>query len=320
MELISIIIPVYNMEKYLKRCVDSVLDQTYKNIEIILVDDGSSDLSPKICDEYEKKDNRVKVIHKKNGGLSAARNSGIKVASGEYIGFIDSDDFIDSDMYEMLYNGMKKGDCSISNVNFRYYYDDGTTKKYFEEYENGCVYKYEQFLKDMLTRSCNISVCSKLFKKEIFEQVFFDENKLNEDFLFMLDLVKKKINIYSLNKTKYNYCVRKGSISRTSFSNALIDSVDNSLYALEYVREDYPHLEEAALYLCFYQRMSYLLTIPFEKMNSGNKHYSQVIRFIRENRFNILKNKYLSDKMKLSLLGISFFSKFINRLYKIYKK
>ena len=114
--LISIIVPIYNVEKYLKKCIDSIINQTYKNLEIILVDDGSPDNCGKICDEYAKKDNRIKVIHKENGGVSSARNVGVENATGEYIGFVDSDDYIEKDMYEVLINNLKKENADISII------------------------------------------------------------------------------------------------------------------------------------------------------------------------------------------------------------
>lgn len=117
-KLITIIIPVYNVEKYLRECIDSVIAQTYKNLEIILVDDGSIDKSGEICDEYSKKDSRIRVIHKKNGGLSDARNVALDIAKGEYIGFIDSDDYIEKDMFETLYKLAEKYHAEISSISF----------------------------------------------------------------------------------------------------------------------------------------------------------------------------------------------------------
>ena len=112
--MISVIVPIYNVEKYLARCVDSIVNQTYKNLEIILVDDGSPDRCPQMCDDYAEKDSRIKVIHKKNGGLSDARNAGMAVATGEYISFIDSDDWIETSMFELLLNNIFQYDCEIS--------------------------------------------------------------------------------------------------------------------------------------------------------------------------------------------------------------
>ena len=112
-ELVSVILPIYNVELYLKECIESVIGQSYKDLEIILVDDGSTDQSPYICDEYAKIDRRIKVIHKKNGGLGYARNSGMKVATGEYVAFVDSDDYVDLDMFESMYNSAKKYDADL---------------------------------------------------------------------------------------------------------------------------------------------------------------------------------------------------------------
>lgn len=117
-KLISIIVPVYNVEKYLKECIDSVISQTYKNLEIILVDDGSTDKSGEICDEYSKKDSRIKVIHKENGGLSDARNVALDIAKGEYIGFVDSDDYVEKDMFETLYKLAEEHNTEISSISF----------------------------------------------------------------------------------------------------------------------------------------------------------------------------------------------------------
>ena len=118
-QLVSIIVPIYNVEKYIKECIDSIINQTYKNLEIILVDDGSPDCCPKICDEYSKKDKRIKVIHKENGGLSSARNAGLDVAKGEYVSFIDSDDVVDEKFIETLYNLCIENNCDISECNFQ---------------------------------------------------------------------------------------------------------------------------------------------------------------------------------------------------------
>ncbi len=118
MDKISVIIPVYNVEPYIRKCIDSVINQTYINLEIILVDDGSTDNSGKVCDEYATKDKRVKVLHKRNGGVSSAKNAGLKEVTGKYLGFVDSDDWIEPEMYEILYNDLTFNNASFSTVNF----------------------------------------------------------------------------------------------------------------------------------------------------------------------------------------------------------
>ena len=130
-EKISVIVPVYNVEQYLERCVDSIINQTYKNLEIILVNDGSTDNSGQLCDELAKKDDRIRVIHKKNGGLSDARNVGIDEAESELIGFIDSDDYIDEDMYELLINNMKNANADLSMCGHFDVYNNVPEAQYF---------------------------------------------------------------------------------------------------------------------------------------------------------------------------------------------
>ena len=135
-ELISVIVPVYNVEQYLKKCVDSIVNQTYKNLEIILVDDGATDSSGEICDELEKLDNRIKVYHKENGGLSDARNYGVERATGSYVGFVDSDDYIDAEMYEKLYDAITKEAADVAECNLKIVYPERvelfTDKRYYQ--------------------------------------------------------------------------------------------------------------------------------------------------------------------------------------------
>ena len=134
-ERISVVVPVYNVEQYLEKCVNSIINQTYKNLEIILVDDGATDKSGKLCDELAKLDNRIMVYHKKNGGLSDARNYGVERATGDYIGFVDGDDYIDAEMYEKLYEAIKKENVDVAECNLKIIYSDRvelfTEKKYY---------------------------------------------------------------------------------------------------------------------------------------------------------------------------------------------
>lgn len=176
-ELISVIIPVYNVEKYLNKSIESVIKQTYKELEIILVDDGSTDSSGKICDEFAQKDDRIKVIHKKNGGLSDARNAGISEAKGKYLGFIDSDDYIDKNFYEILYNVLKKYNSDISICKHRETYTDyeeNTSKLEIKEQ----VFNTEQALKELLLfGEVNNYAWNKLYKKELFNEINYPVGK-----------------------------------------------------------------------------------------------------------------------------------------------
>lgn len=147
-ERISVVVPVYNVEQYLEKCVNSIINQTYKNLEIILVDDGATDKSGKLCDELAKLDNRIMVYHKKNGGLSDARNYGVERATGDYIGFVDGDDYIDAEMYEKLYEAIKKENVDVAECNLKIIYSDRvelfTEKKYYS------VYTKQEYLEEYL--------------------------------------------------------------------------------------------------------------------------------------------------------------------------
>ena len=158
--LISVIVPIYKVEKYLNKCVKSIINQTYKNLEIILVDDGSPDNCGKICDKLAERDDRIRIIHKKNGGLSSARNAGIEIANGEYIGFVDSDDYIDNDMFETLYNNIKDNNADLSIIGYQIETIDNKVIKYFELEEK--IYEYEsliRYIKSHITKEIMDDIC-----------------------------------------------------------------------------------------------------------------------------------------------------------------
>lgn len=210
-ELISIIVPVYNVEKYLEKCVKSIIKQTYKNIEIILVDDGSKDNSGKICDELEKIDNRIKVIHKENGGLSDARNAGLKIATGKYIGFVDSDDYIKEDMFETLYKLNKENNSDISIVSYYEIYNERVISVR-ESKELEILNKIEAIKELLIDTKIQSYAWNKLFKKELFNNIEFPTNKNFEDIATTLLLFEKANKIVLLEDPKYYYVRRDDSI------------------------------------------------------------------------------------------------------------
>lgn len=213
-KLISIIVPVYNVEKYLERCINSITNQTYKNIEIILVDDGSKDNSGKMCDELKQKDTRIKVIHKENGGLSDARNAGLKIASGEYVGFVDSDDYIENDMFETMYNLTQKYNSDISIVSFYELYKGKVIgvrdSKNLEELD-----KIEAIKELLIDTKIQSYAWNKLFKKELFEGIEFPTNKNFEDIATTLLLFERANKVVLLEEPKYYYVRRDDSIVGT---------------------------------------------------------------------------------------------------------
>ena len=180
-ELITIVVPIYNVEEYLNKCIETILCQTYENIEILLIDDGSTDNCGNICDLYAKKDSRVKVIHKENGGLSDARNTGIEAANGKYICFIDSDDYISPIFIETLYNLCKENNTKISQCSFNIVYDNNGKSEEAEQEVN--IYTSEEMVKNLYNEKYveTVIVCDKLYDITLFKNIKFPKGKINED-------------------------------------------------------------------------------------------------------------------------------------------
>ena len=212
---LSIIVPVYNVEKFLLRCLDSILVQTYSDFELILVDDGSPDNCPHICDEYARKDRRIIVIHQCNGGVSAARNAGLSVAKGGYIGFVDSDDSIEPTMYEDLITAMKQSNCDMGICGFRYLYEDG--REGTRNYEGG-----QEILnnKELLKREFDIPssihrcICNKVIKRDIIGLKTFQIGlRMSEDTLFLHQCIVDSRQAVFVRRPLYNYMQRDGSVT-----------------------------------------------------------------------------------------------------------
>lgn len=209
--LVSVVIPVYNVEQYLSRCVDSVLGQTYKNLEIFLIDDGSIDNSGALCDMYSVKDNRVTVIHKKNGGLSSARNAGLREAGGEYIAFVDSDDWIDEDFIEALVKDIEKEQADLAMIGYRYVYDDCTKHPSYPIVSN--MLSQEEAIEELCKNKWLVSYAwNKLYKRSLFDGICYPEGQTYEDIYIMHTIFQKCSRIACNKNEKYNYYMRSNSI------------------------------------------------------------------------------------------------------------
>ena len=244
MDLISVIIPVYNVEKYLDSCVESVVNQTYKNLEIILVDDGSTDNCPALCDAWANKDARVKVIHKQNGGLSSARNTGLTIASGDYIGFVDSDDYISVYMYEVLLSLINEKKAEIAQCDY-FVYSDFTKKSalYKKEISSKLVFDSHDAVKSMLTDGIiTVICCSKLIKASIAKNVFFEEGVINEDVLWTYRILTESKTIVTSNEKLYGYFQRDGSIMNSSYTEKRFDALKANRMRADAVKTDFPDL------------------------------------------------------------------------------
>lgn len=223
MNLISIIVPVYNVEQYLKRCIDSLLAQTYSNFELLLINDGSTDNSPFICQEYVQQDSRIRLIHQENAGPSAARNKGIATAKGDYLTFIDSDDFVEADYLETLHTAAVSNQSDIAACNFNSFNEDRksflfsiTSEMYFEK-----TYSVEEWLSLENSPRYNLFLAFtfsplKLFKRKLFEDVYFPVGKLREDDATIYKLYLKANQITFINRGSYYYSQRGDGLSRSS--------------------------------------------------------------------------------------------------------
>ena len=229
METISVIIPVYNIENYVRACIESVCAQTYKDLEIILVDDGSSDNSGAICDEYAKKDARIRVIHKQNGGLSAARNDGIEAAKGKYLAFVDGDDYVEPEMYERLYKALMENDAEMSICSFRYVGGMEERNDKIEIRDEVLTGQEILLKKRMSPRAWGwVYAWNKLYKRELFETLRYPVGMAHEDDYVAQDLFWDIKRVVSISYRGYNYVQRATSITNTYRANRL-DEVDSKL-------------------------------------------------------------------------------------------
>ncbi len=243
---VSIIVPVYNVASYLNKCVDSILDQSLQEIEVILVDDGSTDDSGKICDQYEARDTRVKVIHKANGGLSDARNAGIAQATGEYIGFVDGDDYIEREMFETLYQACLEENTKMAACDYVYEGEKTGQRMSWSTGESVRLSAEDFFRKVLQTPSATgMGVWDKLYQKDLFQHARFRKGKLHEDTDILYQLVFQTDFIAYVSRPYYIHCEREGSITKDRYGARDYDRYEANGRMYRYVVENYPELRLA---------------------------------------------------------------------------
>lgn len=242
MNLISVIIPAYNVEAYLARCLDSVCGQSYKNLEIIVVDDGSVDKTPSICDEYAKQDSRIRVIHKKNAGVSAARNDALDMASGDMIAFADADDYYEPDMLKNLYEDMVRYDADMVSCGYFEEYPDRV-----DEYGTGlrtAVYDKKEAYEDYFRMGGRIgSGCwNKLIRRAAVKNIRFKNYRMGEDVEWLSRIIDNCNKIVCVDYGGYHYIHRDGSATRRGFSDANLDILYVADEMIDYIRRNHPEL------------------------------------------------------------------------------
>ena len=317
--LISVIVPVYKVEKYINRCVESIINQTYENLEIILVDDGSPDNCPIICDKYQKKDTRIKVIHKANGGLSDARNVGIKESTGNYLLFVDSDDWLPTDAISFLYEVLIKSNSDIST---------GILKEVESDTDIGDnkasdvrTFNREKALEELMyLHNLSNSASGKIYKRDLFLHVNYPIGKHYEDLGTTYKLFDQAERVTVTNKVVYYYFKNTESIRHMKYSSKRLEGLEFSLKELNFIEDNHPKLLDAAIYRVFYECMLILNEMPL-----FHRDRSSIYKVLRKYIGNVLFNEKLLKKQKLlcymSIFGqigikISFNIKKYIKLYK----
>ena len=313
-ELISVIVPIYNVEKYLDNCVSTICKQTYSNLEIILVDDGSSDKCPEMCDAYERKDSRIRVIHKDNGGLSDARNCGIREAKGTLITCIDSDDYIADDFIEYLYNLLTNAKADISICNF--VKTQSLNENKIDSSDDRIEFTSEQAIQEMLyARTFTTSAWGKLYRKILFDKVEYPIGKYSEDMFTTYRLIEKANKVVYGNKVCYYYVHRPNSILTGSFSDKHLD-----VFEALHIMMDSGILKSKEANKAYKSQMVSSMAELIEKKPPINEKVQELWEETKKYRFEVLCDSKASKRVRaqacLMLLGYKFTEKIIVAYYK----
>ncbi|MCL2253121.1 MAG: glycosyltransferase [Lachnospiraceae bacterium] len=311
---ISVIIAIYNIEPYLKRCLDSVINQTYRELEIILVNDGSADQSGMICDEYAAGDERIKVIHKANGGLSDARNAGMELMTGDFVGFVDGDDFIDSDMYESMIWALTENHGQIAVCRYRQVDSDGNILSNIVTSGETNNFSRTEALNIFISEDDKYkimpAVWSKLFSREIVCGLSFAVGKTSEDIMFTTSALCRASRVVYLDKAFYNYVTdRDDSIMNKKIGDRRLN---NEVFIwkeqIEFLKKKgYEELSDKAAY-SFYRRMLfYFIDFKNWRQNEYGRRLSRIIRADKKLIKSVYRNKWVkigdNARMKMFLLS-----------------
>ena len=286
--LISIIIPIYNIKEYLPICLNSLITQTYQNFEIILVDDGSTDGSSTICDEYSSKDSRIKVYHQTNAGQSVARNFGITESIGEYITFIDGDDWVSSDYLETLVNGIKRYSADVINCNYVRTRRAGIIKSTNMECFYTKEYNSEQAIENLCyLKELTCAPYAKLFKRNIWETIRFPEHEIYEDLAVIYKTFDKAQKIVYIDYDGYCYFQRQGSSLNNVFNEKKLSRIKFSKEIIAFVKQHYPRVVSSAYCRLFWSASGALMDLP---RGYNNQIKKEIRSLIHESRSIIIKD------------------------------
>lgn len=307
-DLISIIIPVYQVERYLNRCIESIVRQTHRNIEILLVDDGSIDHCPAMCDQWAEKDARIRVIHKENGGLSDARNAGLAIASGDYIGFVDSDDWVSPEMYERLLQAIRRDGSDIAACSVKMVWEDGIPDRLLTVCDN-CVMDRQAAQAALLQETTlKQPVWYKLYRRETVAGIFFEKGKFHEDVFWSYQVIGNAKRVSIIDHVGYYYWQRADSIMGEQYSLKRLDAMEAYCRRYGYIKANFHALENLAaisiLQNCIYNGQMAQLYLPKNEKKQAFRYLKQIYR---EYDMDSIEKKNLKSthRLWLKLAGIS---------------
>lgn len=277
---LSVIIPVYNSERFLCKCLDSVVNQTYQNLDIILIDDGSTDGSSEICMKYAEIHSNITYIQSLNGGPSKSRNTGLKVSSGDYITFVDSDDYLELDIYQIVMDSFKD---DIDIVSFGVRTINAKSKISYEDYEIDTIYESEDIVKRIIVK-LKTAVWNKVFRRKTINNIFFpDEYTHNEDLIFLCKCISDNIRFKTIQTIGYNYVKHNSSVTTRPFSSKSLDEIKAKDLAFDIISHKFPNLSNMIFPLKITGRLNVLRGISRSKDKNYNKEKNSIKKWLREN-------------------------------------
>ena len=315
--MISVIVPIYKVEKYLDKCVQSIINQTYTDLEIILVDDGSPDNCGKMCDEYAEKDERIKVIHKENGGLSDARNAGVEKATGDYVCFIDSDDFAELNMVEVLVSAI--GDCDVCTCGVYNDFADKSVPQYEGEPQSFDTDNVTAFKLMLEGKVVPATVCNKLIKTNIAKTVQFPKGRLYEDAFYQNNLMKKINKIHIETKPLYHYAHRNNSITTKPFKSKDMDVI----YAYKDTEQLWKDEPELNKYIRFRILWAYFVVLDRILLMPEYKQvpeYAEIISFLKANALEVFFTNLFNKSRRIAALALKINVKLYRKLVLVRNK
>lgn len=302
--LISVIVPVYNVAQYLEKSIESIQQQTYQNLEIILVDDGSTDESGRLCEQIAEQDERVLVYHKENEGLSQARNDGLKQAHGDYVIFIDSDDYIHPEMIASLYQQLVKEDADVSSCGVMNVYANSESPQ-TENQDDYFICDTETFLREYLIgEKIPGTICNKLIKREIAAQLTFPKGLIYEDAYYHFDLIKVAKKYVVNTKPYYYYFHRGDSITTKPYTEKDLANIDIYQKFYTEVVKEYPNLTEVAFFRLAYAHFFILDKMLLDENFKEFKDYPRIYGYLKKHAFAIFKNSIFRKGRRISALAL----------------